>query len=140
MSISLKELLRDVRYDSLSKEQQSNIMTLLERVNKVREKYGKPLTVTSGFRSKQDHIRIYSEIASKKGVKFDESKVPMGSCHLKAAAVDFSDPKQELQKWCLANEAFLAEVGLWCEDFSATKNWVHFQVFPPKSGVRFFKP
>lgn len=140
MSISLKELIKTANFSSLDKEIQGNLMTLLERINKVRSKYGKAMNVTSGLRTKEDHIRIYKEIAARKGVKFDESKVPMGSQHLKGGAVDISDPKRELQKWCLANEKFLEEVGLWCEDFSATPNWVHFQIFPPKSGKRFFKP
>lgn len=140
MSISLKELIKDAKYSSLDATIQGNLMTLLERINKIRSSWGKAMTVTSGLRTKEDHIRIYKEIAAKKSQKFDESKVPMGSQHLKGAAVDISDPKGELQKWCKENEKTLADVGLWCEHFDYTKGWVHFQIYPPKSGNRFFKP
>lgn len=133
--ISLKELLKDYSFSSLPKEHQDNIMTLLERINKIRSSYGKSMTVTSGYRSKEDQIRIYKA----KGI-IDISKIPMGSQHLQGGAVDISDPNQELQQWTLANVALLEQIGLWCEDFSATKNWVHYQIVAPKSGKRFFMP
>lgn len=133
--ISLKELLKDVSFNTLPKEHQDNIMTLLERINKVRSAYARAMTVTSGYRSMEDHLRIYRE----KGVT-DKSKIPMKSNHLYGRAVDISDPKRELQAWCKANEKLLGEIGLWMEDFSATPNWVHFQVNPPGSGKRWFMP
>lgn len=133
--VSLKELLKDVAFSSLPKDHQDNIMNLLERINKVRSAYAKPMTVTSGYRSMEDHLRIYKQ----KGIT-DQKRIPMQSRHLYGMAADISDPKQELQKWCLANVKLLEDVGLWCEDFSATKNWVHFQITPPKSGKRFFMP
>lgn len=135
MSISLKEIIKDTKFSSLSKEVQDNLMTLLERINKIRAKWGKPMTVTSGLRTKEDQIRVYKD----KGIT-DITKIPMGSQHLKGAAIDISDPKKELQKWCLANEKVLEEVGLWMEDFSATPNWCHFQIVAPKSGKRWFLP
>jgi uncharacterized protein YcbK (DUF882 family) len=115
-------------------ELKENLRILLERVNKIRSLWGKPMTVTSGFRSHDDHIRIYRQ----KGIPDD--KIPWGSQHLKCAAVDIYDPKQELQTWCLNNVDKLADIGLWCEDFSATPNWCHFQILSPKSGLRFFMP
>lgn len=133
--ISLKELLKTVELKDLPKDHQGNIMDLLERVNKVRSKYGKAMIVTSGYRSMADHLRIYKA----KGI-VDQSKIPMKSKHLYGQAVDISDPKQELQKWCKDNVKELESIGLWMEDFSATKNWVHFQIVPPKSGKRFFLP
>ena len=120
---------------TLTEEQASNLPILLERINKVRSAWGNPMTVTSGLRSMEDHLRIYRE----KGIT-DPSKIPMGSSHLKGAACDIFDPKQELQAWCKANEKLLEEIGLWMEDFSATPNWVHFQIVAPRSGNRFFKP
>lgn len=133
--ISLRELLKDYSFSSLPKEHQDNIMTLLERINRIRSSYGKAMTVTSGYRSQEDQIRIYKA----KGIT-DLSKIPMGSQHLKGAAVDIYDPNKELQQWTLANTALLEQIGLWCEDFGATKNWVHYQSFPPRSGKRFFMP
>ena len=133
--ISMSELLKGAKLEDQSDEVQTELQTLLDRVNQVRSEYAKPMTVTSGLRSMADHKRIYAA----KGIT-DEAKIPMKSKHLFGKAVDISDPKQELQAWCLANEAKLAEIGLWMEDFSATPNWVHFQSEPPKSGKRWFLP
>lgn len=131
--ITLKELLMNkYQLKDQSPEIQGNLMTLLERINKVRDAYGKPMIVTSGLRSMEDHKRIYAQ----KGI----TVIPMKSKHLYGQAVDISDPKQELQKWCLENTPVLEQIGLWMEDFSASKNWVHMQIVPPASGNRFFKP
>ena len=129
------EILRDVKREDIPQDHQDNLVVLLERINKVRYAYSRPMKVSSGYRSMADHLRIYAA----KGVT-DESKIPMKSSHLKAAAADISDPKQELQKWCIDNVSKLEEIGLWCEAFTATPNWVHFQIFAPKSGNRFFNP
>lgn len=118
----------------------SDLKTLLERINVIRSAYGKPMIVTSGFRSWYHHTEIYRKKALKRGVPFYIDQVPKKSKHLYCQAVDISDPNQELQKWVLANVELLESTGLWCEDFSATKNWVHFQILPPASGNRFFKP
>lgn len=132
MAISLKEILKNTDFNTLDKSVQHNLLDLLEKINKIREAYGKPLLVTSGYRSKEDHIRIYKE----KGIP--ESKIPWGSKHLSGEAIDISDPKRELQAWCLKNVALLEKIGLWCEHFDDTPNWVHFQIRPPASGNRFF--
>lgn len=131
--VSLQEL--NPKGFKLTEEQEKNILVLHEKINKIRTLYGKSMIVTSGVRSMEDHKRIYKE----KGIT-DESKIPMKSKHLFGQAVDISDPKQELQAWCKANIDKLKEIGVWMEDFSATKNWVHFQIVPPKSGLLFFKP
>ena len=134
--VSMNELLNNkYKLEDQSEEIQDNLAILLDKVNQIRSAWGKPMTCTSGLRSMEDHLRIYAA----KGIK-DESKIPMKSKHLTGEAADFSDPKQELQKWCLDNTDKLEEIGLWCEDFSATINWIHFQIVPPKSGNRFFKP
>lgn len=138
--ISLKELLKGTNISDVPLSHQHNLEELLIRINKIRSAYNKPMTVTSGYRSMQDHIRIYSEKASKAGVEFDPKKVPMGSSHLTGCAVDISDPDRELQKWCTENVNILEEVGLWCESFEYTANWTHLQIVPPKSGKRFFIP
>jgi hypothetical protein len=64
----------------------------------------------------------------------------MKSNHLFGRAVDFADGDGKLKKWILANIKLMEEIGLYMEDFAATKTWVHFQINPPKSGNRFFKP
>ena len=135
MSITFKELIKDIPLSDIDHSVQVNLEELLKCVNIIRAKYGKPMIITSGLRSMQDHLRIYAA----KGIT-DKSKIPMKSNHLIGAACDISDPKQELQKWILDNPEVLEEAGLYCEDFSASKTWVHFQCRPPKSGNRFFKP
>lgn len=121
----------------LTPEMEQNIQILLERMNQVREKRGVSMIVTSGVRSLEDHKHIYAEQARRKGLK--NYRIPMGSQHLKAAAVDIYDPVGTLFDWCKANEEFLVEVGLWCED-KDNQPRVHFQIYPPRSGRRFFKP
>jgi LAS superfamily LD-carboxypeptidase LdcB len=138
--ISLQEILKTVKLEDQPEDVQENLAVLLEKINKVRSKYAKPMKVTSGFRSMQDHLRIYKEKAGKEGKPFDQTKVPMKSKHLSGQAVDIYDPAKDLQKWCKENESFLESVGIWMEDFSATPNWVHFQTVPPKSGKRWFLP
>lgn len=68
----------------------------------------------------------------------------MGSCHLYGAAVDVSDPTGALAKWVKANKKKVIECGLWVEnpEYTTGKNgsWIHFQIYTPKSGTRFFNP
>ncbi len=135
MAISLKELTKGYNFDSLDSSHKNNLEVLHERINKIRAAYGKPLSVTSGYRSMEDHLRIYKA----KGI-IDKALIPMGSRHLSGSACDIYDPNQELQKWALANVKLLETIGLWCEHFSATPSWIHWQITPPKSGSRFFKP
>ncbi len=132
--ITLKELLGKYTVADIPHSDQLHLEELLKRINMIRSAYGKPMTVTSCYRSQQDHLRIYRA----KGVP--DNKIPMGSAHLSGCAVDISDPNKELQAWCLANVSELEKAELWCEDFSATSNWVHFQIYPPRSGKRFFLP
>lgn len=133
--ITMNELLSNqASFDSLDKDVQENLNQLFLKVNIVRKEYGKPMIVTSGLRTKKHHLEIYA----RKGIY--PPKVPMKSNHLFGRAVDFADADGKLKKWVLENIALMEEIGLWMEDFSATKTWVHFQINPPKSGNRFFKP
>jgi hypothetical protein len=122
----------------ISPEHQKNIHLLLEKINKLREAYGKPLKVTSGYRTKAKHLAIYAA----KGIT-DQSKIPMASNHLSGLAIDvvpIEDNIKHLQDWIMNNESLMADIGLWFEDFRATPTWVHAQVVAPKSGKRFFMP
>lgn len=133
--ISFKEVTGDITLADIPIAHQQNIQELLKRMNVVRAKYGKPMRVTSGYRTLQDHLRIYSA----KGIK-DSGKIPMQSNHLKGAALDVADPNGELQEWLKQNVDVLMTQGLWCEAFEYTRGWVHFQCVPPRSGKRFFIP
>lgn len=114
----------------------SNLSDLLIKINKVRTVWGKPMIVTSGVRNIDDQKRIYAEIAKKKGSAV--IRVPMGSKHLSAQAVDIADPDGTLMVWTKANASLLDSAGLWVED--GTVGWVHYQSVAPGSGNRFFKP
>lgn len=107
-----------------------NLQTLFERMNELRQSYGKPMIVTSGLRSDEKQAELIAQ--GKTNAKFSK--------HLAGAACDIYDPKKELANWCLANEDRLKAIGLWCEHPDYTKNWVHFQIMPPMSGKRFFIP
>ena len=134
--IVLYELLgHGIEFDDLDSETQSNLMELLNRINKVREAWGKPMFVTSGYRTLAHHLEIYAA----KGIT-DIKRIPMKSNHLFGRAVDISDRNREMQKWCIDNEQLLATIGLWMESFNATATWVHFQINPPDSGKRWFNP
>lgn len=122
--ISAKEL--NPHNYATTDEIQANLDTLLYRMNIVRTTWGKPMTVTSGLRSQADQTRI-------------NPNAP-GSAHVRGAAVDIADPNKELQKWCKDNVQLLENAILWMEDFSATPTWCHFQIYPPKSGKRWFLP
>lgn len=133
--ISMKELLSgQANFDDLDKDVQDNLNQLFLKVNIIRKEYGKPMIVTSGLRTKKHHLEIYAS----KGIY--PPKVPMKSNHLFGRAVDFADGDGKLKKWILENMKLIEEIGLYMEDFAATKTWVHFQINPPKSGNRFFKP
>lgn len=133
--IDLKELLGSTIWSNQSVTVQSNLMDLLERVNKLRAAYGKPMHVTSGLRTRADQIRIYAA----KGIT-DQSKIPFGSQHLKGTACDFADSDGALKAFVKANVPLLESIGLWCEALESTPTWLHVQTVPPKSGARFFKP
>lgn len=137
--ITFEELLKGVKLDTIPAEHQANLKELHKRINLIRQAYGKGMTPTSGYRTKEDHIRVYKELAIKRNVPFDETKIPWGSQHLKGAAVDISDPDGKLYAWTEQNKKLLEEIGLWCE-VKDDQRRVHYQIYPPKSGNRFFKP
>jgi uncharacterized protein YcbK (DUF882 family) len=132
--ITLREL--NPKQASLTPAQDANLRVLQERMNRIRAAWGKPMFVTSGFRTLEDHRRIYKDIARKNGS--DVVRVPMGSKHLEGSACDIADQDGSLMAWCKANVQLLELAQLWCED--GTRGWVHFQIKAPLSGNRFFKP
>ena len=103
---------------------------LCTRLNKLRKLWGKPMIITSGLRSEaqqKDLIKAGKSTATK-------------SKHLLGLAADIADPGNKLYDFLQANPKIMEEIGLWCEDKSATPNWAHIQISPPKSGKRFFLP
>lgn len=128
MSISMKEL--NPHGYPTSPVIDTNLKILHERMNELRQIWGKPMIITSGLRSDEQQMDL---------IKGGKSKA-IASKHLAGMACDVYDPTKELAKWCLANEDVLRRIGLWCEHPDYTARWVHFQVTPPKSGKRFFIP
>lgn len=126
-------------------ELEENLAGLLKAMNIIRSAYGKPMIVSSGYRSRDRQIEIYANKACQKQFPFENgvfemSKVPLESSHLYCTACDIADANGKLKKWVKKNEALLEKAGLYCEDFAYTKTWVHFQTTRPKSGKRFFIP
>jgi uncharacterized protein YcbK (DUF882 family) len=123
--ISINELThnQDIEPDHLE-----NLNDLLVRLNAIRGAYGKPMTVTSGYRTMERHLNIYRKIAERKGLPCDESKVPMKSAHLIGKAADILDVDGSFNKWCLENEVILRDNGLWLENRQGP--WQHLQSKP----------
>ena len=125
--ISKAEILmgRDKDYP-LDAEMQANLQKLLTAVNLFRKHYGKPMTVSSGYRPAAINAKVKG--AAKK------------SNHMRCLAVDFKDTDGLIDKFCMDNLHILEACGLWLEHPEATPNWCHLQCVPPKSGNRVFKP
>ena len=105
---------------------------------------GKELVVTSGPRSKEDQIRIYTEINNKRiADRLKPLPIPMGSRHLHGDATDFLDKDKKLAAFCVQESkpgGLLERLGLYMEEPSMTVGWVHLQSHPPASGSRIFQP
>lgn len=108
----------------------ANLQILLERINAVRDAYGKPMVVTSGLRSQDQQQELIAQ---------GKSNAPK-SKHLTGQACDILDSDGALREWVLNNMSSMETTGFWFEDFGSTPNWVHFQIVPPASGKRIFIP
>lgn len=101
----------------------ANMEKLLVACNLVRDLYGKPMKVSSGYRPAAQN-------AAAGGAK--------RSAHLTCEACDFADPDRKLIQWCLRNLDILEKAGLYMESPVNTPTWVHLQTRAPKSGKRVF--
>lgn len=108
----------------------ANLLELHDKINKVRDLYGKPMTVTSGLRSQELQNQLIVD------GKSNASK----SKHLTGQACDILDESRELRDWVIANIDKMEDIGFWFEDFDHTPIWVHFQIVPPLSNKRIFIP
>jgi len=141
--MDIQDLIRSDR-KLITEDHLNNMIDLCARVSILEKACGLMFRVTSGYRSKADHERIYSDINKKRLARAKEPlRIPWGSAHLSGQAVDVLDMDLSIQKWVLGSTALLEENKIWCEDFAYTSKtvaWVHFQSRPPKSGKRFFVP
>ena len=139
--IYLYELISDEKWLLATLDHKFNLQQLHHKLNFIRVLYAKPMLVSSGYRSKEDHFRIYNDINEKRKQRGDqELTIPWKSNHLQGAAADIHDEFQGLQKWLSDNLDVVEHLGLYMEKFEHTPNWVHFQIYPPKSGLRLFNP
>lgn len=102
---------------------ESNLQKLLVAVNKFREIYNIPMSISSGYRPAQYNIKVG-------GAK--------NSPHKTCEAIDFHDKDGKIKLFCLQNIKVLEECGLYIEDFNNTPTWVHMQVRSTRN--RIFKP
>ena len=109
--ISRDEILmgRDKEFP-LSAELEENLANLLVAVNKLRDLYGKPMYVSSGYRPGH-----YNTDAG--GAK--------NSTHCLCMAVDFHDQDNALKNWITVD--ILEQCGLYQEDPKRTLTWLHVQ-------------
>lgn len=140
--ITFKQLLGSTPISDVPMKHQQNLQELLKRVNAVLQEFNaQSYVVTSGYRSMQDHIRIYSEInAKRKKAGKVPVAVPMGSAHLSGEAVDLLDTDGHLNDW-LKNDrkglTMLATHGLYAEERQG--GWQHLQTRKTKYG-HWFNP
>lgn len=124
--ITVKEYLKGRDEDfPLTLQMYENLVNLLSKVNVLRELWGKPMIVTSGYRPKALNAKA--------------GGAP-NSHHMHCAAIDIADPDGSLKAWLLADLPRLERLGLWMEDPSYCQGWCHLQIFPPSSGKRVFIP
>lgn len=120
--ISRDEVLmsRDAEFP-LSQELEDNLANLLVAVNKLRDLYGKPMYVSSGYRP--GHYN--SDVGGAKS-----------SCHVLCMAVDFHDNDGALKAFVTSE--ILEQCGLWQEAPESTPTWVHVDI--KERANRVFKP
>jgi Peptidase M15 len=127
--VSKEELLmgRDKTY-ALEYTQQisENLDRLLVPINKIRDAYGKPMKVNSGWRPPEINAATPGSAPHSK--------------HMEGLAVDIADPDNALMQWTLQNLQLMKDLNIFCEDFRWTPGWCHYQLGGPVSGKRIFIP
>lgn len=123
---SRHEVLKDRdKIEPLTPDMEINLSLLLISISKVREAWGRPLKISSGYRPPN----VNSSVG---GVE--------KSAHMSCQAVDIVDNDGYFANWCLNNLTILEKSGIFMEDPRYTPTWVHLQIRPVKSGNRVFIP
>lgn len=123
--ISMKEFLRNgEKSGDLTEQQRRNMYNLMAAVNVFRFYYGKPMVVTSGYRSPEYNVKIGGSPRS---------------AHCTCKAIDIRDDGT-IKQFVKDNIDLCERLGLYFEHFDHTPTWVHMTTRPPKSGNRFFRP
>lgn len=129
MAISKEELLkgRDIQYpDDYTQEISDNLDKLLIPLNIIRDAWGKPMLVTSGWRPPS--------------INGSTPGAAPHSKHMLGLAADIADPDGSLWAWVLENLQLMKDQDIFLEDKRWTKGWVHFGLGQPSSGKRIFVP
>jgi len=116
------------KHPGASQEAIDNATDLLERVNALLEEESCPIPspkVNSGWRPPAHNAKVGGAPNSR---------------HMTGEAIDLGDPDGKLGDWALENPEILVSHGIWCEHPEATPTWLHCQIVPPRSGMRFFYP
>lgn len=106
--------------------QAQKLKELADTISKIEEAYGGGFTVTSGFRTEEDQLRI-------------NPKNPR-SAHRTGEAVDVLDLDGRIYDFCIDNLGLIIELGVYLECKTYTRRWCHMQIKAPKSGNRIFIP
>lgn len=124
--ITMQEILMGrANFLDLPEDIQKNGEVLLTALNQFRKEYGKPMYVSSGYRS--PFINQNTKGASKT------------SAHMSLQACDFKD-NGELFEFIKKDPAVLERCNLYMEDPRWTPTWIHLQIRKPASGNRIFLP
>lgn len=132
----LMSKLVQANFDSLQLDHKANLFALHHKLNILASMLHFDPTITSGYRTWDDHLRIYAQ----KRLRDPSLKIPDNSLHLWGAACDLSDSGSLVKKAILDGLEVVEKLDLYFEDFDYTHGWVHVQIYPPKSGKRFFQP
>jgi uncharacterized protein YcbK (DUF882 family) len=128
--------------DGVTEQILDNLKTLFHKLDKVREYFGKPITVHVCFRSMQYHLDLYKRINAKRVAQgLPEQHVPMASAHLFGMAVDFhikditcDDAKAKIMK-----DKMLEIWSMRMEDNGLNSTWVHLDIRATGPSGRYFK-
>mgnify|MGYP001595559065 FL=1 len=110
----------------LTPEIMENAAETVRRANKLLTEFGEDRKVASGWRPA--------------AINAATPGAALKSKHMTGQAIDLADPEGDLDEWCMDHPEVLENIGLFQEHPSATKNWCHVQIVPPKSGKRIFYP
>ena len=107
-------LMNRIKYEDLTPEMKSNLDRLVVALNVVRTAYGKPMTVSSGYRSPEQNAALANSAKR--------------SLHMELKACDFKDADGKLDQWCLEHQDLLESAGLWQENPANTGTWCHLDI------------
>lgn len=98
---------------TLPEQYEKIVEELLKRLNNFRAEYGKPMIVTSGYRTHEHNKRVGGAV---------------NSFHCSASACDFLDNDGDIKTFVLNDPDILVRCGLWMEHPAHSVGWAHFDL------------